>query len=47
VESTRTLEGGNVALRKTVSRRGDTQTIIAVILFVATFGLLFLDWMSG
>lgn len=47
VESTRNLEGGNVELRKTISRRGDSQLIVAVILFVATFGLLFLDWMSG
>ena len=47
VESTKNLEGGNVELRKTISRRGDSQMIIAVILFVATFGLLFLDWMSG
>jgi syntaxin 18 len=46
-ESTRNLEGGNVELRKTTSRRGDSQLIVAVILFVATFGLLFLDWMSG
>mmetsp|Transcript_12614 Transcript_12614/g.30444 ORF Transcript_12614/g.30444 Transcript_12614/m.30444 type:complete len:321 (+) Transcript_12614:90-1052(+) len=47
VESTRHLEGGNVELRKTISRRGDAQLYIAVLLFVATFGLVFLDWMSG
>ena len=47
VESTRRLEGGNVELRKTISRRGDSQLIVAVILFVATFGILFLDWLSG
>ena len=47
VESTRNLEGGNVELRKTISRRGDSQLIIGVILFVATVALLFLDWFSG
>lgn len=47
VESTRNLEGGNVELRKTISRRGDSQLIVGIILFVATFGILFLDWISG
>ena len=47
VESTRRIEGGNVELRKTLERRGEGRKIVAVILFVATFGLLFLDWMSG
>ena len=36
-----------VELRKTLERRGEGRKIVAVILFVATFGLLFLDWMSG
>ena len=47
VESTRRIESGNVELRKTLERRGEGRKIVAVILFVATFGLLFLDWMSG
>ena len=47
VESTRRLESGNVELRKTIARRGDSQMIVGLILFVATFSILFLDWISG
>lgn len=47
VESTRRLESGNVELKKTIARRGDSQMIVGLILFVATFSVLFLDWISG
>ena len=38
---------GNVEMKKTIERKGDAQRYVAIILFIATFGLLFLDWYSG
>ncbi|CEF99062.1 unnamed product [Ostreococcus tauri] len=47
VESSRHFEMGNVEMKKTIERKGDAQRYVAIILFIATFGLLFLDWYSG
>ncbi len=47
VESTRNLESGNVQLKKTIKRRGEGSFIVGIVLFIATFGLLFLDWLQG
>lgn len=47
VESTRNLESGNVQLKKTIKRRGEGSFIVGIVLFIATFSLLFLDWLQG
>ena len=47
IESTKRIESGNVELRKTIARRGDANVVVGVILFLATFGVLFMDWMTG
>jgi len=47
IESSRHLDLGNVEMKKTISRKSDAQRYVALILFIATFGLLFLDWYSG
>ena len=47
VESSRHFEMGNVEMKKTIARKGDAQRYVAIILLVATLGLLFLDWYSG
>ena len=47
VESTRDLESGNVQRKKPIKRRGEGSFIVGIVLFIATFGLLFLDWLQG
>lgn len=47
VESSRHFEMGNLEMKKTIARKGDAQKYVAIILLIATFGLLFLDWYSG
>tara|TARA_B110000977_G_scaffold201877_1_gene299664 strand:+ start:12473 stop:13495 length:1023 start_codon:yes stop_codon:yes gene_type:complete len=47
VESTKNLQTGNVELRKTIKRRGDAQRFVGYLLFLATFLLMFVDWISG
>jgi syntaxin 18 len=47
IESSRHLDMGNVEMKKTIARKGHAQRYVAVILLIATLGLLFLDWYSG
>lgn len=47
IESSRHLDMGNVEMKKTIARKGSAQRYVALILLVATLGLLFLDWYSG
>jgi syntaxin 18 len=47
IDSSRNFDMGNVEMKKTIARKGDAQRYVAIILFIATLALLFLDWYSG